>query len=45
MSETVYDILRSFNFEKNNFTQSEWVDFVNELEEGMMMRAYYGGRE
>jgi bacterioferritin-associated ferredoxin len=32
MKETVYDILRSLNIEKNNFTQEEWIDFINELE-------------
>jgi hypothetical protein len=32
MKETVYDILRSLNIEKNNFTQVEWIDFINELE-------------
>ena len=32
MKETIYDILRSLNIEKNNFTQEEWIDFINELE-------------
>tara|TARA_R110000803_G_scaffold196013_1_gene259278 strand:- start:123 stop:260 length:138 start_codon:yes stop_codon:yes gene_type:complete len=32
MKETIYDILRSLNIEKNNFTQDEWIDFINELE-------------
>jgi hypothetical protein len=32
MKETTYDILRSLNIEKNNFTQVEWIDFINELE-------------
>tara|TARA_R110000751_G_scaffold38069_1_gene91651 strand:- start:249 stop:362 length:114 start_codon:yes stop_codon:yes gene_type:complete len=32
MKETVYDILRTLNIEKNNFTQAEWIDFINELE-------------
>ena len=32
MKETIYDILRSLNIAKNNFTQEEWIDFINELE-------------
>ncbi len=32
MKETIYDILRSLNIEKNNFTQEQWIDFINELE-------------
>jgi hypothetical protein len=40
MMETIYDILRSLNIEKNNFTnlawiQEEWIDFINELEDNV----------
>jgi hypothetical protein len=38
MSESVFDILRTVAIEKNNFTQSEWVAFVDDLERAMEMR-------
>jgi hypothetical protein len=35
MSETVYEVLRSFHLHKNaeNMTQEDWVQFINELEQ------------
>ena len=32
MTETIYDILRSYNIEKNVMNQKEWIKFITELE-------------
>ena len=35
-NETVYDVLRSFHWNKNvedGFTENDWADFVNELQD------------
>jgi len=31
--ESIYDILKSLNMEKNTFTQAEWIELLEELEE------------
>jgi len=43
MSETVYDVLRTFHLVKNvqsGMTQEEWIDLVDVLE-----KIYEGGKE
>jgi hypothetical protein len=30
--ESIYDILRTFNIEKNKITQEEWINLLNNLE-------------
>lgn len=38
MTESIYDILRTFNIEKNKMTQDEWIDLLNYFEAAVGFR-------